>query len=248
MFMNSNVPCLASQKYSYAGKCCIGLMVSTALYFSAISTVMATGMTPETTLLWVNEDPGTASMDVKNTDGGAELLYTQVQDLPDDHGPRLVVTQPVSRVEPGQTQQVRFILQSDTPLTVEHLKRVTFEGIPQRTSSQTNQVGINVRQDLPVLIHPANLPIVTDAWKQLKWSISANNLTIKNSSAYVVRMVPDVTFLPSKTNLKLSKTYILPGELMTEKLPANMHDDKQIKIYPVSRYGFAVSDYTATLQ
>jgi P pilus assembly chaperone PapD len=49
---------------------------------------------------------------------------------------------------------VRFILETKEPLTVEHYKRVIFEGIPPKTKDKNVKVGINLRQDLPVLIHP----------------------------------------------------------------------------------------------
>ncbi|CZV75055.1 P pilus assembly protein%2C chaperone PapD [Enterobacter hormaechei] len=70
---------------------------------------MAAGMVPETSLLIVNEDQQGASMDVKNTDAEAQLLYTKIVDLPDDPKPGLIATQPVVRVDAGKTQRVRFV-------------------------------------------------------------------------------------------------------------------------------------------
>ncbi|STR43574.1 putative fimbrial chaperone protein [Klebsiella michiganensis] len=67
------------------------------------------------------------------TDAHPALLYTAIIDLPDESEDiKIMPTQPVIRVEPGQTQQIRFILQNNTPLEVEHFKRVTFEGIPPK--------------------------------------------------------------------------------------------------------------------
>ncbi|MDI4751691.1 fimbria/pilus periplasmic chaperone, partial [Salmonella enterica subsp. enterica serovar Anatum] len=40
------------------------------------------------------------------------------------------------RVEAGQQQQLRFIMESTEPLTVEHYKRVTFEGIPPKSTDK----------------------------------------------------------------------------------------------------------------
>jgi P pilus assembly protein, chaperone PapD len=94
---------------------------------------LAAGMVPETSLLIVKEDEQGASMDVKNTDGDAQLLYTKLVDLADDPKPGLIVTQPVVRVDAGKTQRVRFVLKNSAePLKVEHLKRVIFTAIPQR--------------------------------------------------------------------------------------------------------------------
>ena len=100
-------------------------------------------------------------------------------DLPDDKGLKLVTTQPVVRLEPGQTQQLRFILQTSKPLDVEHYKRVTFEGIPPKSDDNKVKIGINIRQDLPVLIRPAKLAVVTDAWKFLEWTASGTSVTVK---------------------------------------------------------------------
>ncbi len=91
----------------------------------------------------------------------------------------LNVTQPVVRVEPGQQQQLRFIMESQQPLTVEHFKRVLFEGIPPKRTDKNMKIGFNIRQDLPVLIRPKNLPVVTDAWKLLEWSGSGKAVKVK---------------------------------------------------------------------
>lgn len=107
---------------------------------------MAAGMVPDTSLLIVNEDKQGASMDVKNTDAEAQLLYTKIIDLPDDPKPGLIATQPVVRVDAGKTQRVRFVLKnSNEPLKVEHFKRVIFTAIPQR---EKNKVKVVFSQNL----------------------------------------------------------------------------------------------------
>jgi len=207
---------------------------------------LATGMVPETSLLLINEQDKGANLNVKNTDNQPSLLYANIVDLPDDKGVRVIVTQPVTRVDAGQTQKLRFIMQSDTPLTVEHFKRLTLEGIPPKTKGK-NQVTINIRQDLPVLIHPASLPVVLDAWTRLKWSTSGNTLTVKNDSAYVVRMADKLQTLPSKTSLTFGKTYILPGQTLTMTAPHSLSGDHQVEMYPASRYGVPMPAYTTTI-
>lgn len=42
---------------------------------------------------------------------------------------------------------------------------MTFEGIPPKSDNKNIKIGFNLRQDLPVLIRPAKLAVVTDAWK-----------------------------------------------------------------------------------
>lgn len=219
------------------------------LYVALSSPLFAAGMVPETTLLMIDEASHGGVMNVKNTDTIPTLLYTSIVDSEDDVGVKLTVTQPLVRLEPGQEQQVRFILETDKPLTVEHYKRVIFEGIPPKTSDKNVKVGINIRQSLPVLIHPETLPVVTDAWTLLSWSVAGKEVQVKNSSPYVVRFNTNVTLLPSRTEGVLNKTFILPGETMNVQMdkPAGSTDNA-VEFSPASRYGIEVENYTAPLK
>lgn len=217
------------------------------LFTAFLPQTHAAGMVPETTLLVIDESTHSGVMNVKNTDNFPALLYTTIVDLPDDTGVTLNVTQPVVRVEPGQQQQLRFIMESQQPLTVEHLKRVTFEGIPPKSKDKNIKIGFNMRQDLPVLIRPKSLPVVTDAWKLLTWSGSGQSIKVKNPSPYVVRLAQNVTFLPSSSTGTLKKTYILPGETLEVAVKKSISGDQSVRFYPASRYGINVPDFTAPL-
>jgi P pilus assembly chaperone PapD len=210
--------------------------------------VYATGMVPETSLLVIEEAKESGTINVKNTDSHPSLLYTQITDLPDDTGTHLLVTQPVTRVEAGETQQLRFILQTDAPLKTEHLKRVVFEGIPPKEPGIKHQININLRQDIPVLIRPTDLAIVPDAWTKLSWHIANKKLTMENKTPYVIRLAQQVKALPSGINLKFNKTYILPGQTLSTTAPMSLVGNTQIKFYPASRYGVEVPSYTASIQ
>ena len=216
------------------------LLISQALAFAA-------GMVPETSLLVIDEATHSGTINIKNTDDHPSLLYTNVIDIKDDQGLKLIVTQPVVRLEPQQTQQLRFILQSNEPLDVEHYKRVTFEGIPPKSDDNRIKIGINIRQDIPVLIRPARLAVVTDAWKYLEWSQSGKTVTLSNPSKYVVRLAQNAVFLPSKTTIDIGKTHILPGESITLTLSKDTGGDKQVKFFPASRYGVEVPSFIAEL-
>lgn len=219
----------------------------TAALFSVQFTAHAGGMVPETSLLVIDEATHSGTINVKNTDSFPSLLYTNVVDLPDDKGLKVIVTQPVVRLEPGQTQQLRFILQTKEPLSVEHYKRVTFEGIPPKNSDNKVKIGINLRQDLPVLIRPKSLEVVTDAWKELKWSVSGTSVKVNNPSKYVVRLAQKMITKPSGAVGKLSKTYILPGETLTATLDKAANSDNKVQFFPASRYGVEVPSFTTDL-
>lgn len=219
----------------------------TLALFSTHFSVHAEGMVPETSLLIIDEATHSGTINVKNTDSYPSLLYTNVVDLPDDKGLELVVTQPVVRLEPGQTQQLRFILKNTEALNVEHYKRVTFDGIPPKKDDKKIKIGINIRQDIPVLIRPASLGVVTDAWKYLKWSSVDSVVKVTNPGKYVVRLAQKVVLQPSGATATLSKTYILPGETMTASLNKTTIGDRSVKFFPASRYGVEVPSFTSEL-
>ncbi|QXA48086.1 fimbria/pilus periplasmic chaperone [Enterobacter cancerogenus] len=218
-----------------------------AALFSMNFAAHAEGMVPETSLLIIDEATHSGTINIKNTDSHPSLLYTNIIDLPDDQGLKLIVTQPVVRLEPGQTQQLRFILQSKQPLDVEHYKRVTFDGIPPKKDDNKIKIGINIRQDIPVLIRPAKLGVVTDAWKYLKWSSTGSTVTATNPSKYVVRLAQKVVLQPSGAIGTFDKTYILPGETMSASLNKSASGDANVKFFPASRYGVEVPSFISEL-
>ncbi len=200
-------------------------------------------MQPKTSLVLIQEEAGGGSINVTNTDDKDALLYVKVIDLSDDKLPQLIVTQPVMRVAAGQTQRVRFVLTSDRPLTTEHIKRVTFEGIPLTTGGN-NSVNISIRQNLPVIIHPEGLARNNTPWKNLQWLVKQEKLTIHNPGAWVVRLAPNFTLLPGNKKVALGKSYILPGETISVAF-----SDKQalakainVRINTVSQFGYEVGN------
>ncbi|WP_229333745.1 fimbria/pilus chaperone family protein [Ewingella americana] len=209
----------------------------------------ATGMVPETSVLLIDEAEGGGSMNVKNTDDKAALLYTTIQEINGsaNKGAMLVATQPIVRLEANQTQRVRFVLNNTAPLTVEQYKRVIFEGIPQAKAVGKKQITTTIRQNLPVIIHPKGLPEFTTPWEKLEWKTEGKVLKVTNPSAYVVRMSPQVVTQPSNVSGSFGKTFILPGETLTVTLK-NATTDKQVKMFPSSRFGFDAGSYVAALK
>ncbi len=210
----------------------------------------AAGMLPETSVVLVNVAEGEGTMNVTNTDNQAALLYTSLENVPEDKESLLVVSPPVARVEAGEKQLVRFIVQSQRPITTQRLKRVTFEGIPQKDPSVQAKIGVTVRQDLPVLISPADLPAKTDPWTLLEWSLTGRDLTVKNDSRYVVRLNQAFNVMPANLTLELPASYILPGKTHHFELPVGttLGADASVRLYPVTLYGFATQPFDAPLK
>lgn len=224
------------------------VLLATSLAVAPLA--QADGMLPETSVVIVNEADGEATIKVRNTDPKTALLYVNLLDIPEDRQPLLLVSPAVSRVDADQSQVVRFILRTDAgPLTAQRLKRVTFEGIPpiDPTSKGAARIGVGVRQNLPVIIHPKGLAPKRDPWTLLHWSQSSNRLTLANDSPYVVRLAQRVTLLPMNVQADLPRTYVLPGENLTVDLPEAVRGATSVRLHPATVYGFAVDAYDAPL-
>jgi P pilus assembly chaperone PapD len=209
----------------------------------------ADGMVPDTSVVIVNEADGEASVSVTNTDATLALMHVTIENIPEDSAPLVFVTPPLARVEASKTQLVRFILQSEQPLLTQRLKRVIFEGIPQgKTAAEAGQarVGVTVRQNLPVIIHPKGLAPNRTPWIDLQWSLQDAQLTVRNDTPYVVRLGQEVQLLPSAGNTLLPKTYVLPGEHITVSVPEG--NATHVRFQPATVYGFAVPHYEAPIR
>jgi P pilus assembly chaperone PapD len=209
----------------------------------------ADGMVPNTSVVIVDEADGEASVSVTNTDANLALMHITIEDIAEDSESLVFVTPPLARVEAGKTQLVRFILQTEKPLLTQRLKRVIFEGIPQgKAPAEAGQarVGVTVRQNLPVILHPKGLAPNRTPWTDLQWSLQDGQLSVRNDTPYVVRLGQEVQLLPSAGQAMLPKTYVLPGERISIKAPAGAAT--QVRFQPATVYGFAVPHYEAPIK
>ena len=210
--------------------------------------VHADGMVPDTSVVIVNEADGEAAVSVTNTDSTLALLHVTLEDIPEDKDPLLFVTPPLARVEPSKSQLVRFILQSSTPLTTQRLKRVIFEGMPQdRPPAQAGhaRVGVTVRQNLPVILHPKGLAPNRTPWTGLAWSLKNDQLSVHNPTPYVVRLAQELTLLPGNGSALLPRTYVLPGETLS--VATDGAASTRVRLQPATVYGFAVPHFEAPI-
>nr|WP_256595611.1 fimbria/pilus chaperone family protein [Pseudomonas sp. LG1E9] len=210
--------------------------------------VKADGMVPESSVVIVHEAEGEVAISVTNTDSKLALLHVTLQDVPEDTEPLLVVTPPLSRVEPSKSQLVRFILQNQTPLKTQRLKRAIFEGMPQgRAATQAGhaRVGVTVRQNLPVIVHPKGLALNRTPWTDLTWSLRDGMLQVRNDTPYVVRLAQELRLLPGDGKAMLPRTYVLPGEALS--VPASGGPASTVQLQPATVYGFAVAAYEAPI-
>ncbi|MFT0472433.1 fimbria/pilus chaperone family protein [Pseudomonas antarctica] len=223
------------------------LLWRAGICFFFATVAVADGMQPETTVVVLYEDEGEATINIKNTDAGPALLHSVVENVPEDLEPLFIVTPPITRVEAGDTQRVRFISTLKQPLVTQRLKRVSFEGIPQARAAGAATIGITLRQNLPLILHPKGLPRHHTPWELLKWQRAGERLTVHNDSAYVVRLAPDVRLLPQGLPATLQRTYILPGEALIAKVEGPLSGVVEVEIQPATVYGFSVENYRAPI-
>lgn len=210
--------------------------------------IRADGMVPDTSVVIVYEADGEAAVSVTNTDNKLALLHVTLEDIPEDREPLLVVTPPLSRVEASKSQLVRFILQTTQPLTTQRLKRVIFEGMPQgkpATEAGHARVGVTVRQNLPLIIHPKGLARNPKPWTDLTWTLRDGQLQVSNNTAYVVRLAQELKLLPGEATAMLPRTYVLPGETLSVQATGSAATG--VRFQPATVYGFAVAAYDAPL-
>ncbi|WAH60139.1 fimbria/pilus chaperone family protein [Pseudomonas silvicola] len=210
---------------------------------------MAAGMVPETTVLRVNVADGEASLNVTNTDQVAALLYTTATDLEQKPQPYLLISPPVTRVEAGEKQLVRFLLKPGQTIANQQMLRVIFEGIPERKPGSPGDLNVTVRQNIPVILHPEGLAEDPQPWKHLEWRQTSAGIALNNDSPYIVRLGQRVTILPDNVMLALPHTYVLPRRALTLPLPTPLSPGKvrSVRLHPASQYGFQGKPYEAPL-
>lgn len=223
---------------------CAGLLLAVSVSPSA----QAEGMIPETSVVIVNEADGEAAIKITNSDPHVALLHVTLQNIPEDPESLLFVTPQLTRVAAGKQQLIRFVLMKKSPLKVQRLKRVIFEGIPPARSKEGAQIGLGIRQNLPVIIHPRGLARNPAPWTGLTWSIRDGSLQVRNETPYVVRLAQAVHLLPAQTALTLPRSYVLPGDHLVVPLPSGAGAaSTAVRLHPATVYGYAVEAYDAPL-
>ena len=226
-----------------------------ALMATASFRLSATGVRPETTILLVSETDGLAQMVVENTDDTPALLDVKVIDLTEDQNLSVFALPATSRIEANGRQVVRFYLQKpDKPLTVQSMKRVSFEGIPGERKalagtekSRVSGIRFTIRQTIPMVISPAGLVQDNEPWRFLEARVrDSENIEVNNPSPFVVRLNTDVRIAPALKNSQLlRRSYILPGEKFALSYAgiATAEALTVMRIYPASPWGLAAPPY-----
>ncbi|MBB6641746.1 fimbria/pilus periplasmic chaperone [Proteus mirabilis] len=174
---------------------------------------------------------------VKNTGSEPILLSTKVSDLDKQHeiAKNIIITPPITRIEPDQSQNINFILKDGIEFDDEQILKASFQGIGV---AKVNSTKMPIRQDIAMLIIPKGLTIEREPWKNLEVKQVNNQLILKNNSKQVIRMAPAFSSLPSNNGYSIGQFYIRPQEEIKVDVKEKL---TEIKISPLSRYGFKLA-------
>lgn len=174
---------------------------------------------------------------VKNTGSEPILLSTKVSDLDKQHeiAKNIIITPPITRIEPDQSQNINFILKDAIEFDDEQILKASFQGIGV---AKVNSTKMPIRQDIAMLIIPKGLTIEREPWKNLEVKQVNNQLILKNNGKQVIRMAPAFSSLPSNNGYSIGQFYIRPQEEIKVDVKEKL---TEIKISPLSRYGFKLA-------
>ncbi|BBV09337.1 MULTISPECIES: fimbria/pilus chaperone family protein [Providencia] len=203
-----------------------------------VSTNVHASFQLETMTVILDAGEGRKVFNVKNTGNSPILLSTKVEEL--DGSTKLagdiMISPPIVRIEPQQSQQINFILKKGVDISDEVILKASFQGIG---ASKENVTKMPIRQDVAMLVSPANMKVSQTPWDALSVSQKNNQLTLKNNGKQVIRLSPSFKVLPSNEDYALDQFYIRPGESKVVNIKGNATN---ISISPLSRYGFKMSD------
>lgn len=214
---------------------------------SSLSTALAAGIKPESSVLFLDDENREATINIENTDSNTVLLHSTLQTIPEDHENKLIITPQLARVEAGEKQQVRVLLKDGVKVTHQTLQRINFVSIPP-DDGKKNRTRVLIGQNIPVILSPANLPENIFPWKGIKAQCAGTSIEISNPTDYVVRLTTQLDLLPGGKKMTLPKTYILPLETLNIPLPQKAScRAKSIRLHPVTRFGILTTPYEVKL-
>ncbi|BDU20374.1 fimbria/pilus chaperone family protein [Dyella sp. GSA-30] len=189
------------------------------------------------------EDEGRAAFNVTNTGDDPILVISKVKNLKeDDIADRLLVTPPITRIEPRQSQLIHYVLREGEALQEEHMLEASFEAIPVKKQSAAT---INIKQIIPLMIYPKSIATTDEPWRDLTVRHEDGRLEIRNTGKHVVRLLPSLQTQPQAADIPLKLPYLMPGEVTSHRLSDK---PERIRITPMNRRGSVLTPITITVK
>jgi len=204
----------------------------------AISPLAHASFQLETMTVILNASEQRKVFNVRNTGKEPILLATRVTDIDGSSkiSQHVMTSPPITRIEPQQSQQINFVLKNDVNISHETLLKVSFQSIGE---TKKNTTKMPVRQEIAMLIVPADMMVSPSPWDALVVKQQNNHLTLSNTGRQVIRLSRNFTALPGNEIYNLEQFYLRPGESKTVTTKQSVDE---IRISPLSRYGFKMQN------
>ena len=242
LFKNKVFTMLVAKKYAAANARQYMLMFALiGLMFCAPNALASFKL--ESTGVILKEREGRTSFNVENISSEPILLVVKLHDL-DNHSVSkdILISPPIIRIDPGQSQQINFVLKKGKTLDREVLLKASFEGVSQ---ANENSAKMPIRQDVGFLLLAASVAETKTPWDDLTVKMVGDELVIGNEGKHVVRLAPQFTLMPSNEVLPFGEYYFMPGEIKRFNVKAK---PTSVQIIPLSRYGFKLPDITLPVE
>lgn len=206
--------------------------------------VAATGIKTDVALLVVNTDEVEGQVSILNTGSLPIMVLTRISPCGDEKSPLFTIMPPLVHIDENKTQQIRFTFIGNRNIHAQQLVFANLEAFPVG-----HEGAHSVRQSLPIIVNPRGLAPKSDPWTLLQWSMVNEQLTVQNSSPYVIRLSKEVETLPGRDEWLLPQSYLLPDErlVLTAKNKLLTGKVLQVVLHPMSNEGNTAGRYTATL-
>jgi len=183
----------------------------------------------------LDENEKRTGFNITNTGHEPILLISKVENLREgDIAHRIILTPPITRIDPKQSQLIHYMLRDGEPLQEEHMLAASFEAVP---INRANVATVNIKQVIAMMIYPKSVPPVNEAWRDLALTHQNGMLEIRNKGRHVVRLLPSISIGRESSNISLEHAYLLPGD--TAQYPVQ-DAPKHITIRPMNRHGSAL--------
>lgn len=209
----------------------------------ALATLLATPVVHasfqlETMTVILDAGDGRKVFSVKNMSKEPILLSTQVEDIPGDQpiAKDILVSPPIIRIEPEESQQINFVLKKGTAVPHELLLKASFQGVG---AAKKNVTKMPIRQEVAMLVIPEGMVESQKPWENMSVKQTGNQLTLTNKGQQVIRMSPNFTTLPDGKGNGIGQFYLRSGEVKTVNVEGTV---KALKLTPLSRYGFRMAN------
>ncbi|WP_447881828.1 fimbria/pilus chaperone family protein [Serratia fonticola] len=192
----------------------------------------------ETMTVILDASDGRKVFSVKNMSKEPILLSTKVEDIPGDLpiAKDILVSPPIIRIEPEESQQINFVLKKGVSIPHEIILKASFQGVG---AAKQNVTKMPIRQEVAMLVMPDGMVESQKPWEKMMVKQSANQLTLTNEGLQVIRMSPNFTTLPDGKVHGIGQFYLRPGESKSVEVQGSI---KEIKLSPLSRYGFRMAN------